>query len=108
MYLLNENVSIEPPPPTQKKTKKQTNKQTYWMKMHPSNEKVSIKWKCAYWKMKRHNCLVFLNVYVVFIYIATWRNKEWSTKLNFSVLYIYIYISFLKKELKKNLLPIMI
>ena len=55
--------------------------------------------------MKRHNCLVFLNVYVVFIYIATWRNKEWSTKLNFSVFYIYIYIyiyKFFKKRIKKK------
>ena len=57
--------------------------------------------------------MVFLNVYVVFIYIATWRNKEWSAKLNFSVLYIYIYIyifiyKFFKKRIKKNLLPIMI
>ena len=46
--------------------------------------------------------MVFLNVYVVFIYIATWRNKEWSTKLNFSVLYIYIY-KFFKKRKKKSI-----
>ena len=49
-------------------------------------EKVSIDqkgayWmKCAYWKMKSHNCLVFLNVYMTLIYVAMWWNKEWLPK----------------------------
>ena len=44
------------------------------------NENVSLDQKCAYWKMKSHNCSLFLNVYVTLIYVAIWCNKEWLTK----------------------------
>ena len=48
--------------------------------------------------MKSHNCSVFLNLYVVLIYVVTWRSKEQSTKkikcFDF-IFYIYIYIIFL-------------
>ena len=51
-------------------------KDTYWMKMCILTEKVYIEWECAYWKMKSHNCSVFLNEYVALIYVTMWYNKE--------------------------------
>ena len=38
--------------------------------------------------MKSHNCSVFLNVYVALIYVATWRNEEWS---HFSFLLLSLF-----------------
>ena len=43
-------------------------------------ENVPINWKCAHWKIKSHNCSVFLNVYFALVYIAMWYNKKQSTK----------------------------
>ena len=44
--------------------------------------------------MKSHNCSIFLNVYVILIYVVTWRNEEWTTKsktFQLWVIYIGIY-----------------
>ena len=53
--------------------------------------------------MKSHNCLAFLNVYVALIYVATWRNEEWSTKSQtfqlLVIIYIYILLAFRQKVL---------
>ena len=58
------------------------------------NDNVSINWKGAYWKMKSHNCSIFLNVYVILIYVATCAMKSGQQKVKrFSFgLYILVYI----------------
>ena len=48
--------------------------------------KVPIDRKCAYWKIKRHNCLVFLNVYMAVIHVPMWCNKEQLTKVKMCLL----------------------
>ena len=55
-------------------------KGVYWSKRYLLNENMPIDQKDANWKMKSHNCSVFLNVYVALIYVAIWRNKERLTK----------------------------
>ena len=43
-------------------------------------EKVPIDRKCAYWKIKRHNCSVFLDVYMAVIHVPMWCINEQLTK----------------------------
>ena len=101
MCLLNENVSIE-------------QKYAYWMKRCLLTENMPIEWKsaywpnmcllnenvpidrkihidkkCVYWKMKRYNYSVFLNVYVSLIYVAMWHNEEWSIKVKHFAFILY-------------------
>ena len=55
------------------------------------NENRLIEWKVVYrpkWKMKKHNFLMFLYVYVALIYIIMWHNKKWPIKTStISLLY---------------------
>ena len=50
-------------------------KGAYWMKKCILTENVPIeKWKCTTY------CSVFLNVYMLLIYVVTWSNEQWSTQ----------------------------
>ena len=59
----------------------------FFVLIYTSYERVS-RYRNLMAKMKSHNCSVFLNVYVALIYVAMWRNEEWS---HFSFLLLSLF-----------------
>ena len=55
---------------------------SYWIyqKVHIDQKYAYRPKMCLLKKIKSHNCSMFLNVYVILIYLVMWRNQEQSIK----------------------------
>ena len=101
LYWIYKKVSIEWKCVSTKRCLLKSHNPSYLIYQNVHIEWKCIYWrKCAYWKIKSHNCLVFLNVYMALIYVIMWHNKERSTKsqtFQFYIIYKFIVNSFIIK-----------